>query len=46
MLNLRTIYTNGDWAAFQDFRVALETQTRYPNAKAFDPKDWPAFQAA
>ena len=46
MLNLRTIYTNGDWTAFQDFRVALETQTRYPNAKVFDPKDWPAFQAA
>jgi len=46
MLNLRTIYTNGDWTTFQDFRVALETQTRYPNAKAFDPTDWPAFQAA
>jgi hypothetical protein len=46
MLSLRTIYTNGDWTAFQDFRVALETQTRYPNVKVFDPKDWPAFQAA
>jgi hypothetical protein len=24
MLNLRTIHTNGDWTAFQDFRIALE----------------------
>jgi hypothetical protein len=46
MLNLRTIYTNGDWTEFQDFRVTLETQTLYPNAKAFDPKDWFAYQAA
>lgn len=46
MLHLRTIHTNGDWAAFQDFRIALETDWLYPNTKAFDARDWPAFQAA
>jgi hypothetical protein len=46
MLNLRTIHTNGDWAAFQEFRIALETECLYPNTKAFDAKDWYAFQAA
>jgi hypothetical protein len=46
MLNLRTIYTNGDWAAFQDFRIALESECLYPNTKAFETKEWPAFQAA
>jgi hypothetical protein len=46
MLNLRTIHTNGDWAAFQDFRIALETDWIYPNTDAFEAKEWPAFQAA
>ena len=46
MLNLRTIYTNGDWAAFQSFRIALENELLYPNTKAFEARDWPAFQAA
>jgi len=42
MLNLRTIYTNGDWTAFQDFRIALENDWLYPNTKAFDAREWPA----
>lgn len=46
MLNLRTIYTNGDWTGFQDFRIALENDWLYPNTKAFQSRDWPAFQAA
>jgi len=46
MLNLRTIHTNGDWAAFQDFRIALETDGLYPNTKAYEAREWPAFQAA
>lgn len=46
MLNLRTIHTNGDWTAFQDFRIALENDWLYPNTKAFAAKEWPAFQAA
>ena len=31
MLNLRTIHTNGDWTAFQDFRIALENDWYYPH---------------
>jgi hypothetical protein len=46
MLNLRTIHTNGDWAAFQDFRIALENECLYPNTKAFEAQEWPAIQAA
>ena len=35
MLNLRTIYTNGDWTAFQDFRTCLGEPTElYPNTNA------------
>lgn len=45
MLNLRTIHTNGDWTEFQDFRIALENDWHYPNTKAFQAHDWPAFQA-
>jgi hypothetical protein len=46
MLNLRTIRTNGDWTAFQDFRIALENERLYPNARAFEVGEWLAFQAA
>ena len=46
MLNLRTIYTNGDWVTFQEFRIALENECLYPNTKAFEAREWPAFQAA
>jgi hypothetical protein len=46
MLNLRTIYANGDWTAFQDFRIELEHDWLYPNTKAFEAKDWPMILAA
>ncbi len=46
MLHLRTIYTNADWTAFQDFRIALENEWLYPNTKTFEAREWPAFQAA
>jgi hypothetical protein len=46
MLNLRTIHTNGDWTAFQDFRIAVEKDLLYPNTRAFDAREWPAFLAA
>ena len=46
MLDLRTIRTNGDWTAFQDFRIALENERLYPNTKAFEVSEWTAFQAA
>jgi hypothetical protein len=46
MLNLRTIYTNGDWTVFQQFRIVLENEWLYPNTKAFEAQEWPAFQAA
>lgn len=46
MLNLRTVHTNGDWAVFQDFRIALEKDWLYPNTKVLQGREWPAFQAA
>ena len=46
MLNLRTIYTNGDWTAYQDFRIDLENEWLYPNTKAFEAREWDATQAA
>lgn len=46
MLNLRAIFTNGDWTSFQDFRIGLENEWLYPNTKAFETRDWCAYQAA
>ena len=46
MLNLRTIYANTDWTAYQEFRIALENDWLYPNRKAFKARAWPALQAA
>jgi hypothetical protein len=46
MLNLRTIYTNGDWTEFQDFRIELENDWLYPNTKAFETIEWPVSLAA
>jgi hypothetical protein len=45
MLNLRTIYTNGDWAEYQDFRITMENEWLYANTKAFKAREWPTFQA-
>ena len=35
MLELRTIETNGDWAAFQRYRIDAETERLYPHAEFF-----------
>ena len=41
MLALRTIRINGDWEAFQDFRIRRETQRLYPHAATFQAQPWP-----
>jgi hypothetical protein len=41
MLHLRAIYTNGDWEAFQEFRVSSETVRLYPHAGAVSGATWP-----
>jgi hypothetical protein len=41
MLHLRTIYTNGDWEAFQQFRIVEETNHLYPNHQATEGTTWP-----
>ncbi|MEX0979230.1 MAG: ISKra4 family transposase [Pirellulales bacterium] len=46
MLNLRAIHTNGDWTAFQDFRMALENECLYINTRTYAAREWPALQAA
>jgi hypothetical protein len=33
MLDLRVIYTNGDWKAFQAFRIEQETKRLYPRSQ-------------
>jgi hypothetical protein len=41
MLHLRTIHTNGDWEAFQQFRIGEETMRLYPNHQAIEGATWP-----
>ena len=41
MLQLRTIYANGDWQAFQEYRVQHETNRLYPHASLLQEIDWP-----
>ena len=41
MLQLRTIHTNGDWRAFQDFRIQQETKRLYPHAGDLARVAWP-----
>jgi hypothetical protein len=33
MLELRTIYTNGDWKAFQTYRIEQENKRLYPHSQ-------------
>jgi hypothetical protein len=40
MLQLRAIYANGDWRAFQDARIQLETTRLYPHANALQNTPW------
>ncbi|HEX2520438.1 MAG TPA: ISKra4 family transposase, partial [Castellaniella sp.] len=46
MLHLRVIHTNGDWAAFQEFRIAQETQHLYPHHKPLKDAAWPMLDMA
>ena len=41
MLQLRTIYANGDWCAFQDHRIQQETARLYPHASELEKIPWP-----
>jgi hypothetical protein len=45
MLHLRTIHSNGDWEAFQQFRVKAETARLYPHTQAFQKVAWTFAQA-
>jgi len=38
MLELRVIYTNGDWKAFQAFRIDQETKRLYPRTQVSEPE--------
>jgi hypothetical protein len=41
MLDVRSEYLNGDWAAFQAFRIEHETQRLYPHRHALEEVQWP-----
>jgi hypothetical protein len=41
MLQLRTIAINGDWAAFQVFRIERENARLYPHKHVVEPIPWP-----
>ena len=41
MLELRTIDINGDWAAFQRFRIERENARLYPNKDVVEQIPWP-----
>ncbi len=40
MLQLRAIHANGDWRAFQDVRITLETARLYPHANFLRDTPW------
>ena len=41
MLELRTVYANGDWDAFQAYRVEHENKRLYPHAEVLEQVPWP-----
>ncbi|MCZ2343902.1 MAG: ISKra4 family transposase [Bacteroidales bacterium] len=41
MLDVRSEFLNGDWNAFQKFRVEHESDRLYPYRKLLDPAQWP-----
>jgi hypothetical protein len=43
MPHVRVIRANGDGRAFQDFRIAQETQRLYPHHQPLDDATWPIF---
>jgi hypothetical protein len=40
MLQLRAIYANGDWRAFQEARIKYETARLYPHARILSKTTW------
>jgi len=41
MLDLRSTYVNGQWEAFQSYRIEQETLRLYPDQQALASIDWP-----
>jgi hypothetical protein len=40
MLDVRSVYLNGDWEAFQHFRIARETERLYPHRQILEAVQW------
>jgi hypothetical protein len=40
MLDVRSEYINGDWDAFQQFRIELQTQRIYPHRHVLESVNW------
>ena len=40
MLDVRSEYLNGDWGAFQRYRIDQETQRLYPHRELLDSVEW------
>ena len=40
MLDVRSVYLNGDWEAFQQFRITRETQRLYPHRQVLESVEW------
>jgi len=40
MLDVRSEYLNGDWEAFQRYRIEQETQRLYPHRQLLDSVEW------
>lgn len=40
MLDVRSEYLNGNWSAFQDFRIERETERLYPHRKLLAEIEW------
>jgi hypothetical protein len=40
MLDVRSEYLNGDWEAFQGYRIQQETQRLYPQRQLLDAVEW------
>jgi hypothetical protein len=41
MLDVRSEHLNGDWQAFQQFRIGSEANRLYPHRRILDSIEWP-----
>lgn len=41
MLDLRSVYLNGDWEAYQNYRITQENRRLYPHAEILQEVPWP-----